>query len=349
MRPNGFVAAALLAFAFSGHLLAQSARAVPMTDRLDETAAAGGFAGAVVVSKSGQVLLTKGYGFADHSAKRPITSSTRFRIASLTKPIMATAVMLLETRGALSLSARLDAYLGDLPDAWRPLTIHQLLTHTAGLVQPNAAARAPLADLADRSPLTAAFQFRDRPMVAAPSEKYFYSALGYTLLAAIVEKVSGRSFNSFLRAEVFEPLNMNDTGPSERETRPSLAVGYRRTGDVLEPTAPDFQFVGAGHLYSTIDDLRRWDEALWAGRVVPRASIEKMLTQVRPDVGYGYGFNITTVDGRRMVGHGGSTDGFTATFERYPDHELTVIALSNVGGTNVHAKALELAKIALGD
>jgi len=349
MRAGGILGAAVLAFGMGAHLVAQSTPHSAVVEQLDRVAAADDFNGVVSVSRAGQVVLAKGYGLADRQAGLPNTIRTRFRIASVTKPITATAVMLLEQRRALSLSARLDSFLEDLPAAWRPLTVHQLLTHTAGLIQPSPAERTPLANLLDQRPLIVALQFRDRPLVAAPGERYVYSALGYTLLAAVVEKVSGEPFDAFLRSQIFKPLKMNDTGPMGPDATASVAVGYVRNGDALQPTAPDFQFVGAGHLYSTIEDLQKWDEAMWRDMLLSRASIEKMLTPVKPDVGYGYGFNIARVENRPMHGHGGSVDGFTATLERYPDEELTIIALSNINRTPVHNIAIKLAEIVRGN
>jgi CubicO group peptidase (beta-lactamase class C family) len=304
------------------------------------------FSGAVMVTRGGEVLLAKGYGMADIDGRVPNTPTTKYRIASLTKPFTAVAVMMLQESGKLTVGDRLDLHLPNLPEAWRGLTVHQLLSHTAGLMQPGAADRAKLSPM-PTVPLQIAQPFRDQPLVAAPGEKYFYSALGYTLLAAVIEGVSGKDYATFLRERIFAPLGMKGSGADRLVLELSArAVGYAQSGGVLRSLpVPSFALIGAADLYSTIDDLHRFDQALYGEKLVSRKTLATMFTRVRSDIGYGYGFNVTESGGRLLVGHGGSTEGFATGYFRYPNEHVSMFLLSNVQGTQVPLVAQDLAAL----
>jgi CubicO group peptidase (beta-lactamase class C family) len=304
------------------------------------------FEGAVLVARNGQVILSKGYGMADATRNIANTPQTRFRLASLTKQFTATAIMILQARGKLNVQDSICGYLDPCPDAWRPITIHQLLTHTSGLpnytdlgsYEPTQAQPATPAELVAR--------FRDLPLIFAPGTSYMYENSDYVLLGTIVERVSGQSYADFLRDAIFAPLGMRDSGvaagtaPGEGE-----ATGYRVAGEPAPLLDPSTLFA-AGSIYSTVEDMYRWDQALYTTRLLPQALLDAMWTPQSNN--YGYGWKIDSAFGRRRIGHPGLIDGFQTSIERFPDDRVTVIVLSNMSGADVDGISYYLASLVFG-
>jgi CubicO group peptidase (beta-lactamase class C family) len=304
-------------------------------------AESGAFSGAVLVASHGQVLLRAGYGLADASHALPNTPETRFRLGSITKQFTAMAVLILQTRGALNVDDPACRYLSDCPLAWQPITIHQLLTHTSGIPNytgtPAFAAQEPF----PVTPEEIIAPLRSRPLRFAPGEGYQYSNANYVLLGMIIERVSGQTYEEFLRAAIFAPLGMRDTGLEHaREIIPGRAVGYENP--TTEATYLDLSnLFAAGALYSTIDDLYRWDRALAADRLIPAELRERMFTPVRET--YAYGWRVTRPFDRLMVGHTGHVSGARTYITRYPDDDAVIIVLSNLESADVRTISLQLA------
>jgi CubicO group peptidase (beta-lactamase class C family) len=172
-------------------------------------------------------------------------------------------------------------------------------------------------------------RFATKPLVSAPGEKYHYSGLGYFLLAQVIEKLSGSSYQEFLRREILEPLGMSATGAGAESNLENGATGYRRANGRLEiaPALNMSLFAGGGSLYSTIDDLWRWHLALEDGRLLSKESYAAMYTPAKED--YGYGWRIQTFGGRRRLGHSGALPGFTSIIRRFPNEKVCLIILSN--------------------
>jgi CubicO group peptidase (beta-lactamase class C family) len=191
---------------------------------------------------------------------------------------------------------------------------------------------------------------RAQPLDFTPGENFAYSNIGYVLLGEIVERVSGRPFGAFMQQEVLQPLGMIHTGVEDpRAIEPLLATGYERTGTAFtEAGYVDLRLVGgAGALYSTVDDLLRWDQGLASGRLLPAAVQEAMFTPARSD--YAMGWWIQRQLGRAVQWHRGTVQGFQAFVLRYPSESLFVAVLSNTQGTPVKAIGNELASLALGE
>lgn len=304
-------------------------------------AEAGTFSGAVLVASHGQVLLRAGYGLADASHALPNTPETRFRLGSITKQFTAMAVLILQTRGALSVDDAACRYLSDCPPAWEPITIHQLLTHTSGIPNytgtPAFAAQEPF----PVTPEEIIAPLRIRPLRFAPGEDYGYSNANYVLLGIIIERVSGQAYEDFLREAIFERLGMSDTGLEHtRAIIPGRAVGYENP--TTEATYLDLSnLFAAGALYSTVDDLYRWDRALADDRLIPAELRERMFTPVRET--YAYGWRITRPFDRLMVGHTGHVSGARTYITRYPDDDAVIIVLSNFESADVTTISLQLA------
>lgn len=317
------------------------------------------FSGVVLGARSGVPLFRAAYGRANRTFDVPNSPETKFRLGSVTKQFTAGAILLLASRGQLRLDDPVGRYLSSWPPGWSAVTVRHLLTHTAGL--PRLTSAWPLQDvsalgwsvLPAKPPSVldlATAAERAQPLDFTPGENFAYSNIGYVLLGEIVERVSGRPFGVFMQEEVLQPLGMTHTGVEDpRAIEPLLATGYERTGTAFTQAGyVDLRLVGgAGALYSTVDDLLRWDQALASGRFLPGAVQQVMFTPVRSD--YAMGWWIQRQLDRAAQWHRGTVQGFQAFVLRYPSDSLFVAVLSNTQGTPVKAIGNELASLALGE
>jgi len=306
------------------------------------------FSGSVLVAVDGRVILARGYGMANVTFEEPNTPSTKFYIGSLTKTFTAAAIMKLNEEGRLSLDDPLTKYLPDYPaDPGDRITIEELLTHTSGL--PNYTDHPEVIFKRDQ-PMTPAELidfFKNRPLEFEPGAGFEYSNSNYVLLGEIIEAASGQSYEAYLHHEILHPLGMFDSGYGRREAgHPQRADGYTLDLDRDYVQAVPIHLsvlYAAGALYSTAEDLLKWDQSLNADRILSPESIEQMLT---PHAGgYGYGWVIDTLYGRKYVYHGGYLDGFNCTMDRWLDDRLCVIVLSNEDAAPVKKMARSLAAI----
>lgn len=292
------------------------------------------FMGTVLVARGEKILLNKGYGYANLELEVANTPATRFRIGSITKQFTAAAILLLEERGRLSVDDPVRKHLPDAPAAWDKVTIFHLLTHTSGIPSftsfPDYQATMSLEVTTEKL----VGRFRDKPLEFAPGDKMNYSNSGYVLLGYLVEKISGQTYAQFLQDNIFKPVGMTGSGyDSNSALIPRRAAGYsaRQGGPpvnaaFLHMTIPH----GAGALYSTTEDLHRWNQALFGGKVLSAASLAKMLTPAKND--YAFGIVITKVDARTRYSHNGGINGFNSFLAYYPDSGVTVAVLANVNG-----------------
>ena len=321
--------------------------------RLEEQAQAyhdaGTFQGAAIVAQDGKVLYSKGYGMANAEWAVPNSPETRFRLGSITKQFTAMAVLLLEEQGKLKTTDAVCGFVEGCPEAWKGITIHHLLTHTSGI--PNFTSFPEYArTMAMASPPAETLKrFRDKPLEFAPGSKMSYSNSGYVLLGFIIEKVSGTSYEAYLRANVLGPLGMNDTGYDWNSTvLARRASGYESDGKIvknaslIDMTIPH----AAGSLYSTTLDLVKWDAALRAGKLLTAESYRKYFTPGLND--YAYGWNVKTQDGVEVVSHGGGINGFATMILRVPARNLVVATLSNALPSQAGRLAQDLLALALG-
>ena len=298
-----------------------------------------GAGAAVLVAQNGKVLFQKGYGLADISAGTPITPQTKFRIGSITKQFTASAILKLQEQGKLSVGDKLAKFFPDFPRG-REVTLRHLLTHTSGIRSYTDMPGFIEKVTAPITPDKLIDSFKDEPYDFAPGKKWHYDNSGYFLLGMIVEKVSGKSYEQFLRENFFEPLKMNDTGvyrtglALEHE-----ALGYQfESGKFNKALNWDMSWAGAaGALYSTVEDLYRWNEAIFTGKALSDASLKAAWTPVLteddkkddPEVGYGFGWDIALVRGVRAISHGGGLNGFSTVLFRLPRQNFTVVVLEN--------------------
>lgn len=286
-----------------------------------------GFSGAVLVEQGGRVVLERGYGLADRAAGVPARAETVFDIGSLAKQFTAAAVLLLEQEGKLELEQPFARYLPGVPEDKRAITLHQLLSHTSGLARNTSL---PWFEPADWEEVLASIYAT--PLAFAPGSAWAYSNLGFSVLAAVVERASGRPFERFLEERLFEPASMRSTGVYGR-LAPGMAAALSYQDGVPGSAPRDWPFsrvqLGAGGLWSTVGDLQRWMTALRADRVLAPAQRERMWTVVRD--GYGYGWVVSkTGRGSRVIMHAGDFMGYNADLRWYPDEDYLIVFLSNV-------------------
>ena len=308
-----------------------------------------GFSGSILVARNGQPVVSKGYGMANIELAAPNTPQTVFRLGSVTKQFTAMAIMILQEHGKLRVSDPICQYLTDCPAAWQPLTIKHLLTHTSGIPNytnfPDFARTAvlptPAADMVG--------MLKDKPLEFAPGEKFAYSNSGYYLLGLIIERASGKPYADFLQESIFTPLAMNQTGyDSTSRIIRNRAAGYaRQAGETVNAAYMDMTIpFAAGALYSTTEDLLRWDQALYTDRLVSQKSLDEIFTPFKG--GYGYGWSIGRRFDRQEIGHGGGIYGFATQLDRFPADRVTVIVLSNVEGAAAGTIANDLGAVVFG-
>ncbi len=310
----------------------------------------GRFSGAVLVAVHGKPLLREGFGLANREWNIAVTPETEFRIGSMTKQFTATAILQLAEQGKLALSDPIGKYYAAAPQTWDSVTIAQLLSHRSGI--PNFTELPGFDDRIARRDLTPEQVIaltRDAPLHFAPGSQYEYSNSGYALLGYVIEKQSGQPYADYLREHVFRPLGMQHTGYDvSADILPGRASGYSRDKDAWKNASFTSMSVpyAAGALYSTVDDLLIWDQALKAAKPLSRASLESMFTDHGSH--YGYGYVIDEDAGHRREWHNGGINGFTAYMARYPADDLTVIVLANLEGAPVNSIGRELAHLQFG-
>jgi D-alanyl-D-alanine carboxypeptidase len=295
------------------------------------------FSGSVLVARSGKVLFESGYGLANREWATPNSPLTKFRIASLTKQFTAAAILILQEQGKLKVTDTISGYVADLPPEWRPLTIHQLLTHTSGLPEYTGPPEVERTfNLTGASPEQLLNLVKQQPLNFAPGTKLVYCNTGYLLLGMVIEKASKSDYATFLKQSIFAPLRMNDTGYDVRsDILPGRASGYRikdgkpENAGYVDASVP----FAAGGLYSTVRDLYRWNEALATGHLLSADSRRQMFTTYPEAAGYGahygYGVVISEKFGQPLYYHGGGISGFASAIQRYPKSNVCVVVLSN--------------------
>lgn len=291
------------------------------------------FMGSVLVARGDQIVFDKGYGFAYLEWQIPNTPTTKYRIGSITKQFTAASILLLEERGKLSTDDLIKKFMPDAPAAWDAITLKHLLTHTSGI--PNLTAdesfqrRKQFGATVEETIKT----FRDKPLDFAPGVNMRYSNSGYLVLGFVVEKASGQPYAQFLQQNIFTPLGMKDSGyDSNADIIEHRAMGYVssaggfKNADFVHMSIPH----GAGGLYSTAEDLLRWERGLYGNKVLQPASLKKMTTPFKEN--YAFGIMVNASAKRPHYTHGGSIEGFNAELIYYPESQTTIAVLANVNG-----------------
>lgn len=293
---------------------------------------------AIAVIKNGQIILAKGYGFANVEHQVPVKPETIFQSGSVGKQFTAMAVMMLVEDGKIGLEDKITKYFGDAPAGWHNITIRRLLSHTSGTTDyPK--------DFDFRRDYTEVELYqraRAIPLAFPPGERWSYSNLGYVMLGILIHKVSGKFYGDFLQDRIFKPLGMNTARIiSEEDIIPNRSAGYRLVkGDLKnqEWVSPSLNTTADGALYLTVNDMAKWDAALYTEKLVKKSSLAQMWTPVKLNNGksekYGFGWSLDDVRGHRIIEHGGSWQGFKAHIARYVGDKLTVVVFANLSQAN---------------
>lgn len=291
---------------------------------------------ALLVSRGGQPIRSQGYGFANVELQVPVKPETIFQSGSVGKQFTATAVMMLVEEGKIALEDSLTKYFPDAPDAWKQVTVRQLLGHTAGFTDyPK--------DFDLRKDYTEDQLLKivqGIPLAYTPGTKWSYSNLGYLTLGILIHKVTGEFYGDLLQQRIFRPLEMRTTRIiNEADIIPNRAAGYRLLKGKLknqEWVSPTMNTTADGSLYFSILDLAKWDAALYTEKLLKRSTLEQMwtvakLTNGHPNGGkYGFAWFIHDQGGHHVVEHQGQWQGFETQISRYVDDQLTVVVLTNL-------------------
>lgn len=293
----------------------------------------------MAVVRNGTIVRAQGFGMANLEHDVPATSATVYQSGSVGKQFTATLVMQLVGEGRMSLDDRLSKFFPGGPASWRDITIRHMLSHTSGISERFYST----VDLHLEYPdTTIARLIGAQPLDFAPGAKWSYSNPAYVLLGFIIERVTGRFYGDLLEERIFGPLGMTTAMIiDEPAIVPHRAAGYELdSGRVVnqEWVSRKFNTTADGSLYLTVHDLAKWDAALYGERVLPRSALEQMWTPIRLNDGtthpYGFGWSLGTVNGRRIIEHGGAWQGFKTYIARYVGDGLTVIVLMNQGHAN---------------
>ncbi|ALN64772.1 beta-lactamase family protein [Lysobacter antibioticus] len=306
----------------------------------------------LLVVRGGQAVLRRGYGLAEVESGAAATPQTNYRLASISKQFTAAAVLLLVEDGKLGLDDPIKRWLPSLPKAADAITLRQILSHTSGLIDYEDVMPPEFDDrdrqMHDRDVLRV-LEGQDRTYFV-PGRDYRYSNSGYALLALTVEQASGKRYADFLRERIFLPLGMRDTVAYERGVSEVAhrAYGYSFEGRwTRTDQSPTSAVLGDGGIYSSIDDLTRWDAALYDDRLLSDASrrlaFSPHTSTDLADVAYGYGWRITG----ETLWHSGESIGFRNVIVRYPQRRLTVVLLSNRNDPEPYRLALRIAELYL--
>ncbi len=310
---------------------------------------------AVIVVKDGQVVFRKGYGMANLELGVPIEPDMIFRIGSITKQFTAVATLMLMEQGKLALSDEITKFLPDYPTQGHKITIEHLLTHTSGIKSYTGLPEWLPLWRKDMTMKELIDLFKDKPFEFAPGAGWNYNNSGFVLLGAIIEKISGQSYGDFVEKNIFAPLGMKQSFyDNTQRVIPRRAAGYSRNSGGYANAAylSMSQPHAAGSLMSTVDDLAKWDAALYTEKLVKQESLKKawtsfVLTNGKPTK-YGYGWGVSALEGERMIAHGGGINGFTCDAVRLPDSKVYVAILTNregsVGGLTQKFAAMVIGK-----
>jgi len=289
---------------------------------------------ALAVVQDGHATKMQGYGVAILEGSVRVDSETGFEIGSITKQFTATLMMVLARERKLDLDDRITRYFAGTPDDWNPITVRHLLTHTSGI--PNYTALEGFEVKRHLTPEQFVRALGAHPLKFTPGSKFSYCNSGYNLLGFIIEKVSHEKYWDVLDHRIFGPLKMSASYSRDLPRSDNRAAGYEKQEEKLFPRDSNLTDVfAAGAIVSSVQDLTKWARAIDASAILSEGELAAMWSPVRLNDGstypYGFGWRLDNYQGRKNIGHSGSTSGFSASLQRFPDERLTVIVLCNLG------------------
>jgi CubicO group peptidase (beta-lactamase class C family) len=347
-------------------LAAQLGAGVPGSDRklaneidkvMNEIYKPGEPGAAIIVCRNGLTIFRKGYGLADLELAVKVEPDMIFRLGSITKQFTAVAILMLAQQGKLSLQDRIDKYLPTFPTGDKKVTIEHLLTHTSGIKSYTNMEEWLQLWRKDMTPKEIIDMSKGKPFEFAPGERWNYNNSGYVMLGAIIEKISGLSYEEFIAQNLFAPLGMKHSayGNTERII-PRRVPGYQKNteGFINAPYLSMTQPYAAGSLLSSVDDMAVWNTAVLSGKLLKKEWLDKAFTPYKlangESTGYGYGWFISDFRGHRCIEHGGGINGFTSYALALPDDKVYVAILTNgaIEGRTPEPRAVRIAELVLG-
>ena len=308
--------------------------------------------GSVLVAEGGDVIFSKGYGFANLDYEIPNSEETVHRIGSITKQFTAAIIMQLVEKGKIKLDAKMTTYLNNYrKDTGDKVTIHHLLTHTSGI--PSYTGYPGFWSDSSKNPYTTdqlINKFCSGDLEFEPGSEFRYNNSGYVLLAKIIEEVTGKSYEENMQERVFDKIGMKDTYLEKPELIiKNRASGYDKQGlDLVNTRYFNVKnAIGAGDIASTVKDLYLWDQALYTNKILSDESKKKIYTPFLSD--YGYGWGIRKVDSITIYSHGGGINGFSAFISRIEDDKNLIVVLNNIGTAPSLDMSTNITKILYGD
>jgi len=296
----------------------------------------GEFMGAILIARGSQVIFSKGYGNASVEWGIPNSPRTRFRIGSVTKQFTAAATLMLAERGRLKIDDLISKYMPEAPPAWKSISFLNLLTHTSGIPDLTTFSDFDATEPFPATPGQLVQRFLTRPLDFPPGSGFRYSNSGYILLGYLLEKITGQTYQQLIQKNILDPLGMKDSGyDSNTRIIARHASGYvpgkqgLTVAGYVDMTIP----FAAGGLYSTTEDLLRWQNALYGGKLLTAESLARMTTPFKKDYAFGVAVDPDT-GGNRVIWHDGSIEGFSASIVYVPADRLSVIVLSNLEGSS---------------
>ena len=299
----------------------------------------------LAVIKEGKIIKAEGFGLANIELNVPARADTVFKIGSVSKQFISAGILLLAQEGKLSLDDPVSKFLEGTPDHWKPITIRHLLTHTSGIVR-EAPGFDPLKIQADADVIKTAYPL---PLRFTPGEKWEYCNVGYFSLAEIIRKVTGKAWGDYLNEAIFKPLEMNASRTTNMtELVSNRANGYGWREGKYVNAAIYLALRPSGAFLSTVLDLAKWDAALYTDRLLKQTSREQMWSEVKLNNGttspYGFGWQLDSVGGHKLIHHGGTLPGFRAELARFVDDKLTVVVLTNSNNADPEEMSLDVAE-----
>lgn len=295
------------------------------------------------IYKNGTAVLKKGYGLANIELNVPMTADSVLQSGSVGKIFTATGVMMLVEEGKVDLNDSIVKYFPEAPASWKPIRVANLLSHTSGLSSFDTVelqvAGGPFDIRQDFTEDELVAGITKLPLDFRPGESWTYENTNFVLLGALIHRVTGQFYGDFLKSRIFAPLGMKSTRiVSDIDIVPNRSAGYEIVGGVLQNQqwmSPTFTSTADGEMYFTVDDLEHWDRALYSETLLKADTLKAMWTPYpyggkTPAEGYGLGWEITHVNGHRVVEHDGAMQGFTTAFSRYLDDGLTIVVLTNL-------------------
>jgi CubicO group peptidase (beta-lactamase class C family) len=314
------------------------------------------FADSALIAQQGHVLLSKAYGLADREQNIPNTVQSRFRLMAITEQFTAAGILLLQSQGKLNVTDPVCKYLPNCPATWKDIALRQLMSHTSGIPDYTMLPDYLSTLATPASPVPLIGRVKDLPLTGKPGAQFAWTSSGPVVLGYVIEQVSGQSYPAFIQQNILAPLNLHDTGYGFNSH--GAVKGYTSWGvpfDFVDETVPYAQ----SGLYSTVEDLYRWVQALTTDQLMPRAALAEMfepqvdlpnqLTGLGRDIAMGYGWDIDQRNGRRFYWYWDLGQGFQPLISYYPDQQVAIILLCNQDGNNMPKVEEMLSAITFGD